>query len=299
MTTPEYKRKPARKERPFSRQWFYNYALILVGSAIIAGGYVFFVVPFNIVPGGVVGLGMLVNHLTGFPIGLTALIINIPLLLWGMRAFSTSFSIKTVVAMILMSGMIDMLIHFWGHRAVTDDVLVSTIFGGVCIGLGLALVIRADATTGGTVIIARLVSRYLHLPVGKLLLVTDGLIVLSSIFVFRDINLAPYAIVAIFVISRTIDAVLTGLDNKKAVFIISEKHEEIRSIILDKMDRGGTYITASGLFYKDKERRMIFSALSPREMAVLQSYIRDIDPEAFITVVNANEIIGSGFKAWE
>ena len=287
------------EEKLFSKKFFVNYSILIIGSLLVAAGYVFFLVPYKIVPGGLFGLGMIINALTGLPIGMTAMVLNIPLLIWGVRLFNASFSFKTIIGIFVSSVGIDVMMYFWEARPIANDILVSAVFGGVVIGGALALVIRTNATTGGTDLIARIVTKYTKIPVGKNLLVTDGLIILLSIIVFRDINLAPYALISIFSISRTIDAVLTGLDDKKAVFIISDKHEDIRNIILDKMDRGGTYLMASGLYHREDEKKMIFSALSRREMAKLQSHIKVIDPNAFITVVDTHEIIGSGFKPFE
>ncbi len=299
MTVPEYQKKRLGEEKLFSAKWFASYSMVIVGAILIAVGYVFFLVPYNIVPGGIFGLCMVINHLTGFPIGVLALILNIPLLAWGMKMFNMQFSVKSFIAAAIASASVDTLTYFWEVKPLSDDILVSSIFGGVIIGVALAIIIKANATSGGTNLLARMVSKYTKIQVGRNMLFIDGLIILFGIIVFRDINLAPYALIAIFSISRTIDAVLTGLEDKKAVFIISEKHEEIREIILEKLNRGGTYLMGSGLYFNQQERKMIFTALSPREMAKLQQYIKIVDPNAFITVVDTHEIIGSGFKPFE
>ncbi len=296
---PKYKRKPVPRETLFSRIWFFNYTRVLLGSLILAAGLVYFIIPFHVVPGGVFGVGIIVNHLTGFPVGMAALVINIPLLLWGIRVLGAQFGIKTFVAIVLTSVFIDGLTHFSGARALTEDILVSSMFGGVFAGVGIAMVIRSGATTGGTDIIAQIISKYTKSPVGQLFLLIDGAIVLSSVVVFNKIDLAPYAIIAIFSVSKTVDAILNGLDHRKAVLIISSEHEQIREIILQQMDRGGTYLMGKGLFYKDEERPIIFSALSRKELAYLQRAIKPIDPDAFLTVLDAHEIIGSGFKPFK
>lgn len=269
---------------------------MILGSFILAFGVVFFIVPFHIVPGGVYGISILINHLSGFPIGIMAMLINIPLFIWGINVLGSRFGIKTFLSIVLTAVFIDVLSHFSSGKAFTEDILVSSVFGGVFIGAGIALVIRGDATTGGTDIIAQITSKYTKIPVGQLFLVVDGLIVLGSVLVFRKIDLAPYAIIAIFSISKTIDAILNGLDHRKAVFIVSSEHEQIRSMILDDMDRGGTYLMSRGLFYKHEDRNIIFSALSRKEVARLQVFIKRIDPDAFLVVLDTREIIGSGFK---
>ncbi|MFA8435612.1 MAG: YitT family protein [Marinifilaceae bacterium] len=295
---PKYHKKVFEKESLFSPIWFRNYSLVVLGSVLVALGYVFFIVPHKLVPGGVFGFSIIVNYLTNFPIGVVALCINIPLLLWGIYALGGHFGVKTVLSMVLGSLFIDGLTYLFGNAMVTKDLLVSAMFGGGIIGLGIALVIRAEATTGGTDIIARIISKYLRVPVGQLFLVIDGLIVLTSVMVFRDIDLAPYCIIAILSISKTVDAVLNGLDDKKAAFIISEKHEEIRNHILN-MDRGGTYIHGEGLFFQEKEKKIIFTALSRKELAHLERMVKKTDAEAFIATMNTNDVFGYGFKPIE
>jgi len=296
---PEFKKKVFEKEKAFSRTWFFNYFKIILGSFILALGVVFFILPIHVVPGGVFGVSIIINHLTHFPVGMSALIINIPLFIWGINVLGRQFGIKTFLAIILTSTFIDLLTHFTGGKPLTQDILVASMFGGVFIGTGIALAIRGDATTGGTDIIAQIVAKYTKIPVGQLFLVIDGVIVLGSVAVFGKIDLAPYAIIAIFTISKTIDSILSGLDHRKAVLIVSEQHEKIRDVILKEMDRGGTYLSARGLFYKDQERHIIFTALSRKEVARLQHYIKRIDPDAFLAVLDTHEIIGSGFKPFQ
>jgi len=293
---PEYKKKPVTVEKTFSKLWFYNYSKVILGAFILAFGVVYFIIPFHIVPGGVFGISIIVNHLTGLPVGALALVINIPLFIWGIKVLGARFGVKTFLAIVLTSAFIDLLTYLSGGKALTDDILVSSMFGGVFVGVGISLAIRADATTGGTDIIAQIISKYTKIPVGQLFLIIDGLIVLSSVIVFRKIDLAPYAIIAIFCISKTVDAILSGLDHRKAVFIVSREHEKIRKVILENLDRGGTYLMAKGLFYTEEDRRIIFSALSRKEVARLQNFIKKIDPDAFLAVLDTREIIGSGFK---
>lgn len=292
----KYKKKSFEQEKLFSKLWFSNYAKVILGSFVLAVGVVFFIVPFHVVPGGVYGISILINHLSGLPIGIMALIINIPLFIWGIKVLGAQFGVKTFLSIVLTAIFIDAMTHFSGGKALTADILVSSMFGGVFIGAGIALVIRGDATTGGTDIIAQIISKYTKIPVGQLFLLVDGLIILGSVLVFRKIDLAPYAIIAIFSISKTIDAILNGLDHRKAVFIVSKEHEKIRSKILNDMDRGGTYLMSKGLFYKEEDRNIIFSALSRKEVARLQGFIKQIDPDAFLAVLDTREIIGSGFK---
>lgn len=295
---PQYRKKKFEKEVLFSLLWFRNYGLVVLGSLLVAVGYVFFIVPHKIVPGGVFGFSIIVNYLLDYPIGVIALCINIPLLLWGVKVLGGGFGIKTVLSMVLGSFFIDGLTLLSGDLMLSKDLLVSAMFGGGIIGIGIAVVISAGATTGGTDIIARILSRYLKVQVGQMFLVIDGMIVITSVVVFRDIDLAPYCIIAILSISKTVDAVLAGLDNKKAAFIVSDNYKAIGEQIL-KMDRGGTYLKGEGLFFREKEKKIIFTALSRRELSELEGFVKRTDPEAFITTMSTNDVFGYGFKPLE
>ena len=292
---PEYKKKFFETEKIFSKQWFKNYGLVLIGSLLVSVGYVFFIIPHNIVPGGIFGVSIIINQLSGLPIGLVSLCINIPVLLLGIKILGGKFGIKTILSMILCSIMIDSLSFIFPDITLTKDILVSSVFGGTIIGSGIALVIMAGATTGGTDIIARIISIKLRASVGKMLLIVDGAIVLMGILIFMNLDLAPYSIIAIFAISKSIDFVQYGIDVNKAAFIISSEHETIRNYILEK-DRGGTYFKGTGLFFKEKEQNIIFTVLNKKIMSDLELFIKKADPEAFVAMMNANDVFGRGFK---
>lgn len=291
---PQYKKKSFPQEKLFSSLWFRNYSLIVFGSLLVALGYNFFIMPHKLVPGGVFGFSIILNQLIDFPVGTIALCINIPLLAWGIKILGGKFGIKTILAMVLGSVFIDGITYLYGNPIITKDLLVSSMFGGAIIGLGIGLVVTAGATTGGTDIISRIFSKWFRVSLGQMFIVIDGFIVLTSILVFQDIDLAPYCIIAILCISKTVDAVLMGMDAKKAALIISDKHNEIRDRILD-MDRGGTYLKGEGLFHKD-QKKIIFTALNRKELGQLETFVKGIDPEAFIATLNTNDVYGNGFK---
>lgn len=294
---PTYKKKNFPEEKLFSNLWFRNYSLVIIGSLLVALGYNFFIMPHKLVPGGVFGLSIIINQMISIPVGTIALCINIPLLLWGIKILGGKFGVKTILAMVLCSAFIDGLTFLFGNPTLTKDLLVSSMFGGAIIGLGIGLVVSGGATTGGSDIIARIFSKWFKLSLGQMFISIDGLIVLTSILVFKDIELAPYCIIAILSISKTVDAVLMGMDSKKAALIISEHHEEIRDRILE-MDRGGTYIKGEGLFYKN-QKKIIFTALNRKELGTLETFVKSIDPEAFVATLNTNDVYGNGFKRME
>lgn len=285
------------KEKIFSKKWFISYSLILIGSIVLAAGFVFFITPYKIVPGGVYGIGIVMHHLIGIPVGLTGLLLNIPLTIIGIKVLGPRFGVKTIVGFILASVFIDLLTILWGDAPlVEDDALLSSIFGGVLIGLGLGLIFKSRATSGGSDIIAMIMSKYTKIPVGQSLIMVDACIVIFGLISFGDWKIPLYSWIVIFITGKVIDTVLEGIDYEKTLFIISEKYEEISKKILYDIGRGGTFIEGKGMYNQD-EKNIIFVNVNRREMAVLQDSINQIDPEAFVTVINANEILGKGFKS--
>ena len=293
-------------EKLFSRKWFYSYSLIILGSFILAAGFVFFINPYHIVPGGVFGIGIAVHHLIPqIPVGTLGLAMNIPLTVIGMKILGPRFGIKTIVGMLLASVFMDLLTLFIGEDPKTmingsinlsNDVLLASIFGGVLIGLGLGLIFKSKATSGGSDIIAMILAKYTRLPLGQLMIYVDSCIVLLGLIVFRDWKIPLYSWITIFITGKVIDVVLEGVSYDKALFIISDKYDEIRDKIINDLNRGGTYINGNGM-YNNSEKKIIFTVVSRREVAMLEEYIHSIDPNAFLTVIDANEILGEGFKS--
>lgn len=285
------------KEKPFSRKWFISYSLIIVGSFILAAGFVLFITPYKIVPGGVYGIAIVFHYLFNTPVGLIALCFDIPLTLIGLKILGPRFGFKTVLGFSLTAVFTDTLTYIWGFKPLVEgDALLSAIFGGVLIGLGLGLIFKSKATSGGTDIIAMIINKYTNLPLGQLMILVDSGIVLFGLIVFQDWKIPLYSWIVIFITGKVVDVVLEGLSYDKSLFIISDKHEEIRTKIIENLNRGGTYIDGRGM-YNNAERKIIFTVVSRRELGMLQEFIHQIDPKAFMTVVDATEILGEGFKS--
>lgn len=295
------------KQKVFSTQWLIDYTLIVIGSFILAIGYVYFVTPHRIVPGGVYGIAIVVHHLTrgmftiwpdGFPIGLFGLILNIPLTIAGIRILGPRFGVKTIVGFVVASAFIDGISFLREDSTVplVDDVLLSSLFAGVLIGIGLGLIFKSRATSGGSDIIAMIIAKYTRLQLGKLMIYVDSAIVLLGLAAFQDWHIPLYSWVVIYITGRAIDLILEGADYNKALLIVSRKHEEIKNKILTDLERGGTYLTGTGMF-TGEEKHIIYTVVSRREVAILQEFISTIDPDAFITVMDAREILGEGFQS--
>jgi uncharacterized membrane-anchored protein YitT (DUF2179 family) len=285
------------KEKPFTRKWFISYSLIITGAFILATAFVLFITPYKIVPGGVYGISIVLHYLFNTPVGLVALCFDIPLTIIGIRFLGLRFGMKIVIGFSLTALFTDALTLFWGFEPlVKGDALLSSIFGGVLAGLGLGLIFKSKATSGGSDIVAMIIAKYTRLPLGMLMIYVDSVIVLVGLLVFRDWKIPLYSWIVIFITGKVIDVVLEGVSYDKSLFIISDKHEEIRDKIINNLDRGGTFIDGKGM-YNNAEKRIIFTVVSRRELALLEEYIHDIDPRAFLTVTDATEILGEGFKS--
>jgi uncharacterized membrane-anchored protein YitT (DUF2179 family) len=292
------------KEKLFSKEWFKVWSLIVIGAYILAAGFVLFIDPHRIAPGGVYGIGIIVHYLTkglfswapeGLPIGGVGLILNIPLTIIGIKLLGPRFGIKTVIGFVLTSIFIDAQHYFLGYEPLVDDPLLSSIFGGVLIGFGLGLIFKSKATSGGSDIIAMIIAKYTRLPLGQLMIYVDSAIVLIALAAFQDWKIPLYSWIVIYITGKVIDMTIQGVSYDKTLFIISDKYEAIRDKLINDIDRGGTLINGTGM-YKGQEKKIIFTNVSRREVHIMRDFIEEIDPKAFITVIDANEILGNGFK---
>ncbi|MBK9291446.1 MAG: YitT family protein [Bacteroidetes bacterium] len=282
--------------KPFSRSWFKAYAMILAGAFIIAAGYVLFITPHRIVPGGIYGISIILHHTLGTPVGLTAIFFNIPLTLLGIRVIGPRFGAKTFTGFIFTSAFMDSLSWLTkGQPVVEDDVLLSSLYGGAIIGIGVGLLFKAKATCGGTDVLAMMLGKWTGNPLGKLMMMVDGLIVALGAFVFGDWAIPLYSLLAIFVMGQLIDLVMQGLKYDKVVLLISEKQDEVTDFIIHRLQRGGTMLKVQGM-YSLAERPMVYVVLNRREVALLQEFVARTDQKAFLTVLDADEILGEGFR---
>lgn len=296
-----------QKDKVFSKKWFFSYSLIIIGSFILAAGFVFFISPHKIVPGGVYGIAIVIHYITkglfsfapeGLPIGMVGLILNIPLTIIGIKVLGPRFGIKTVVGFILTSVFMDLITYMRpvGDAPLVTDVLLSCVFGGALIGFGLGLIFKSRATSGGSDIIAMIIAKYTKLPLGQLMIFVDSCIVLVALVVFKDWKIPLYSWIVIFITGKVIDMVLEGVGYDKTLFIVTDKYDEIRKKIIFDLNRGGTMILGKGM-YNNNDKHIIYTVVNRRELSILEAYIHEIDPDAFLTVINANEILGKGFKS--
>ena len=286
-----------QNEKLFSWKWIKSYSFIVLGAFIMAAGFVFFITPYKIVPGGVYGISIVLHWVFGTPVGLMALCFDIPLTIIGVKILGPRFGVKTVVGFFSTATFIDTLTYFYGDQPlVPDDGLLSSIFGGVFVGVGLGLIFKSKATSGGTDIVAMIISKYTKLPVGQLLMFIDSSIVIIGLAVFKDWKIPLYSLIVIYITGKVVDLILEGMSYDKVLFIISEKHQEIRDKIVNDLNRGGTFLKGEGMF-RGNEKSIAFVVVNRREMTILQDYINRIDPMAFVTVIDSHEILGNGFRS--
>nr|WP_320000375.1 YitT family protein [uncultured Draconibacterium sp.] len=295
------------KDKIFSKKWIQDNLLLISGSFILAASFVFFVTPHKIVPGGVYGIAIVVHYLSegvfsfwpdGIPVGTFALMIDIPLIIAGIKILGPRFGIKTITGSVLTAVFTDLLTMMRPdpNLPLVNDILLSCLFGGVLMGFGLGLIFKSRATSGGSDIIAMIIGKYTHLQIGRLMIYVDSVIVLFGLIAFRDWAIPLYSLIVIYICGKLIDTALEGGNYNKALLIVSQKHAEIKEKLLVDLERGGTYLNGEGMF-TGEEKRIIYTVVSRREVAIIQEYISKIDPDAFITVMDTKEILGEGFQS--
>lgn len=267
------------------------YAQIVLGCIIGGAAYPMFLVPNNIAPGGLTGVATVLNFLMGVPVGLTSMLMNIPLFILGYKAMGRVFVVRSFIATVLFSMAIDLI----KVPAVTMDPLLGTLYGGVLLGIGLGLILRGGATTGGTDMVARMVhSRFPFISVGMFLMMIDGLVVVLA-GVCVGLNEGLYAMIAIFVTSKLIDMVMAGLTQTRACYIITSATDAVTDRIMEEMDRGVTHLMAKGA-YSGTARPVILCVLSSQEVVKLKDIVREEDEKAFMFITGAHEALGEGFS---
>ena len=264
---------------------------IIFGCLIAASAYPMFLTPHNIAPGGLTGVAIILNYLFKFPVGTTSLLLCVPLFLTGWKTVSAQFALRSLGATALFSILIDIL----PFPSITDDYLMATLFGAVLLGIGLALIMSGNATTGGTDMLAQMFHRrYPSVKVGVFLGCFDGCVVLAAWFTMSA-NAALYALCNIFVCARIMDIVLSGWGSAKACFILSSAAQSITDRIMKELERGVTLLDATGA-YSGQQRRMILCVMSGREIPRLKRILKDEDPHAFLFITDTHETLGEGFN---
>ncbi|MGN0663903.1 MAG: YitT family protein [Negativibacillus sp.] len=277
--------------------------LVDVLAGIIYGISVnFFTAPNHIAPGGITGIATLINYLTGFPIGTASFLINVPLMIIAFKVLGFLFSVNTLKSMTIISFSVDivaLVMSKLGISGYAGDTILAGLMSGVLTGCALAMVFLRGSTTGGLDIVSRLLKRaYPHMSMGRLLFMADFCVLSVSVLVYGNIESGLYGLISIFTCSKMIDALMYGGDKGKAILIISDKPIEIAKAINTDVRRGVTLLSGQGA-YSEKERKVVLCAVRDNQYPMVKKVVHDIDPNAFIIVNEAREILGTGFRPIE
>ncbi|HSP20744.1 MAG TPA: YitT family protein [Planococcus sp. (in: firmicutes)] len=270
---------------------FAEYFSIIVGSAIVAISFNVFLLPNEVASGGVSGISTILKGLFDWKPAFVQWAFNIPLFIAGVIFLGRNFGAKTAVGTIFLPFVV-YLTEAW--EPWTLNPLLGALFGGILVGLGLGIVFRGNASTGGTDLAAQIITKYTGFTLGTSVALIDGMIVLAAAIVF-DIEKGLYALVGLYVTTKTIDLVQVGFGRSKLVYIITNKQVEMRDAIYEEIDRGVTKLTATG-GYTDAEKPILLVVVHQTEFTRLKKLVKDVDPVAFVIVSDAAEVLGEGFK---
>lgn len=273
---------------------FKEYILSTIGVAIVVFGLEYFHFPNDIASGGASGLGLAINAIVPISISMFVLIFNIILFGLSFALIGGSFGIKSIYATIVTSGLMWFCENILKPQPITDNLLLATIFGSALIAFGTAIVFNQDASTGGTSIIAKFINKFLHIPIGQALLITDFIITLFAIYSF-GIEKGLFGLLSVILIGSLIDKFIAGINPVKQVFIVTKEEDSIVNYINKEIIRGCTIITGKGGYTKN-ETSVIYTVLSSKQFIMLKNFVKNNNLDAFITVSDSTEVLGEGFN---
>lgn len=280
-------------QRKTARDWVVKYLKILIGSALYAAGFQFFLYPNAIVTGGVTGIAMIINYFSGFPVGVMTLIINVPLFFFSWKRFGLSFILASLAGTVFSSVLVDLFAMV--PLEVTHEPLLGAIYGGIIKGLGLGVVYHTGATTGGVDIMAKFLRRkYQHINFSTFILGLDAAVIVAFAVLFKRFDSAMYAIICMFIASKVIDLVLYGAVNSKVCYIITDRSEEIKDGLMNGLHRGVTFLHGEG-GWSGEEKHVILCVIKQRQIVELKHLVDAVDPKAFVIVSDSREVFGQGF----
>ena len=298
------------------------YFYLIFGSLLFALGDVLFVNPYLLAPGGTYGLSNVLNTVWPWKISLYALCMDIPLLIVGTLVLGPKFGFKTILSTFLIFGFTFLIETYIGYKPIIQngifenpelvnaewllvphseniyfapDYFLNTLVAGGIYGLAIGLIFKSGATSGGSDIISMILHKYTKISLGTLVMIVDSCITLTTLIAFGQLRLPIYSILVIFIEGKIIDLVVDGFNSYKTAFIVTDKAEQVRDLIVKDINRGGTCFFGKGL-YKGVDRKMIYVTLTRPELVKLQSLLSEVDPEAFVNVVSSTDILGKGFK---
>ncbi|CBK77277.1 UNVERIFIED_ORG: hypothetical protein B5F06_02935 [Lacrimispora saccharolytica] len=270
-------------------------SLLLIGSLIYGIGIYMFVVPANIAPGGASGIALMVNFVTGLPVGTLTLVLNVPLLILAWFYLSKKFAVSTAITTAVCSFVLDFVVPLF-IPVYAGDRLLCSLYGGVLVGAGMALIFIAGSTTGGTDILGYILQKKRpHMSIGRALMIVDGIILAASIFVFGNIEAALFGLISLYVQTKVIDAIIYGGEVGSMATIVTSNPDEITEKVISELDRTATLLPAKGA-YSRKDTNVLLCTVRKSQFSRLKKIVYDADPNAFVMVTDTSEVFGLGFK---
>ena len=283
------------KEKGFRGFIFESIGLVL-GCIFMSIGINMFLKPYTIAPGGLSGLSMVIGKVTGLPMSIVMLVIGIPLIVFSVKILGIKNSIKTLISMSVFSAILS-ITSYLSNVHVTEDVLLCSISGALCLGIGLGIILKMDASTGGTDLIALMLNKvFPNVPLSKFMVMLDGMVVISAGLASKNLETALYSGVALYIIVKLVDAIVSDFNYSKAFMIISNEPNVLRDGITREIKRGVTFLQGKG-GYTNEDKNVLLVVVSKNEEVHLKKVIKNIDPSAFIIVSDVHEVLGEGFKA--
>jgi len=266
---------------------------IVIGTAIMAFGTSLFLLPNQLSAGGFSGLGTITYYLLGIPLGTTTLILNIPLFIMSFIKNGKKFFLNALLGTVLLSLF---FIIFENFKPLTTDRFLACVYGGIIIGIGTAIILKASASTGGTDLLTQIIKSFKpHIKISSLLVWLDILIVALNVIFFKELEIGLYSAITIYIMGKMLDIFFEGINFGRIVYIVSSKYEDIAKEIGDKIKRGSTALKGIGM-YKNEEKNVLMCVVSRTEVREIRKIVNDIDKNAFIVISNAREVFGEGFK---
>lgn len=266
---------------------------IVVGTALVAGSTSLFLLPNQLSSGGFSGIATIVYYLLNIPLGTTVLVLNVPLFIMSLIKNGKHFFLKAILG---TAGLSIFLNLFEKLKPITTDRFLACIYGGIIAGIGTAIILKANASTGGTDLLTQIIKAYKpNIRISNLLVILDTIIVAANVIFFKELEIGLYSAITIYIMGKMLDIFFEGIDFAKMVYIISQKNDEIAEQIGNQIKRGSTSLYGKGM-YKKQDREVLFCVASRNEVREIRKIVKDIDSHAFIVITNAREVFGEGFK---
>ncbi|WP_207871629.1 YitT family protein [Enterococcus sp. DIV2402] len=264
---------------------------VITGAFVLAVSINCILLPNQIVAGGANGISVVLNHMFGWNVAIVLYAINIPLLILCFLLLGKEVGLKTIFGSLIYPFFVGVTANF---PVITHDLFLAALFGGIVTGVGLGLVFRGNASTGGTAIISQIVHKYLHVSLGIAILFVDGLVILSALLTF-DTDVVLFSLISLFIIGRVVDMVQVGFDRSKNIMIVSQKYTEIQQVLTTTLDKGVTLIPIEG-GYSQTPSKLLMTVISEKDFPKVKEAILTIDETAFFVTLNASEVNGRGFS---